>query len=56
MKNGTKIRLKSVYEFSGDSMDDFFSSSKQPDIITPSHVFQAVDENIKLLGCLSHAS
>ena len=39
-----------------DKMDDFFRSSKQPDIITPSHVFQAVDENIKLLGCLSHAS
>ena len=39
-----------------DKMDDFFRSSKQPDIVTPSHVFQAVDENIKLLGCLSHAS
>ena len=39
-----------------DEMDDFFRSSKQPNIITPSHVFQAVDENIKLLGCLSHAS
>ena len=39
-----------------DEMDGFFRSSRQPDIITPSHVFQAVDENIKLLGCLSHAS
>ncbi|MEE9492654.1 MAG: hypothetical protein V3W04_04665, partial [Gammaproteobacteria bacterium] len=39
-----------------DKMDDFLRSSKQPDIVTPSHVFQAVDENIKLLGCLSHAS
>lgn len=36
-------------------MDSFFSSSKQPDIVTPSHVFQAVDENIELLGCMSHA-